>query len=233
MRQSPELFVDARRLPATTVDLPPIAPSAPIVFIADDDPSLREALGVVVRSMGWRARELPSASTLLSEPEDVVPTCLVLDVSLPRYDELQFQERLAVERAETPVVCITGLADVSMTVRAMKAGAIDVLTKPVRPDLLLDAIRHALARSDAVLRETLEARRLRERYASLSLRERQVMALVASGLLNKQVGGELGISEITVKAHRGRVMRKMNVRSFAALVKIAGKLEIAAPSDAH
>ena len=162
-----------------------------------------------------------------------MPTCLVLDVSLPRYCSFQLQERLAVERAETPVVCVTGLADVSMTVRAMKAGAIDVLPKPVRPDLLLDAIRHALARSDAVLRQTLEARRLRECYASLSVRERQVMALVASGLLNKQVGGELGISEITVKAHRGRVMRKMNVRSLAALVKIAGKLEIAAPGDAH
>jgi FixJ family two-component response regulator len=233
MPQSPEFSVDARHLPVTTADLPAFTPSARVVFVAADDVFLHEALGAAVRSMGWRTRQLPSARALLSEPEDGVPSCLVLDVSLPRYGGLQFQERLAVERAETSVVCITGFADVSMTVRAMKAGAIDVLLKPVRPDLLLDAIQHALERSNAVLRESMEARRLRDCYASLSPRERQVMALVASGLLNKQVGGELGISEITVKAHRGRVMRKMNARSLAALVKIVGTLKIAAPCEGH
>jgi FixJ family two-component response regulator len=233
MRQLPGFPAQPLHPPVTAAELPLVAPTAPIVFIADDDPALCEAVGTAVRGMGWRARELSSSWALLSEPEAVAPSCLVLDVSLLRGDSLQLQARLAVERAETPVVCITGLADVSMTVRAMKAGAVDVLTKPVRPDLLVDAVRYALERSEARLRESLEVRQLRGHYAELSQRERQVMALVVSGLLNKQVGGELGISEITVKAHRGRVMRKMNVRSLAALVKIAGKLKIAAPGEAH
>ncbi|MBR0646922.1 response regulator transcription factor [Plastoroseomonas hellenica] len=233
MRLSSEFFVGARLPPAASTDPPPVAPSAPIVFIADGDTSTREALVAVVRDMGWRARELPSAAALLSEPEGTVPSCLVLDVSLPRYGDLQLQERLAAERAGTPIVCITGAADVLMTVRAMKAGAVDVLPKPVRSDLLVDAVRHALERSDARLREGMALRSLRESYASLSPRERQVMTLVASGLLNKQVSGKLGISEITVKAHRGRVMRKMNARSFADLVKMADKLKIAAPNAAY
>lgn len=241
MRQSPGLSVEPRRLPVTLMDLPsigrpsirqPVAPSTPIVFIADDDPSLRAALVAVAHGMGWRTRELTSARALLSAPMDVVPSCIVLDLSLPRHGGHQLQE-LAAERPETSVVCITGMADITMTVRAMRAGAVDVLPKPVRADLLLDSIRLALERSDALLRQTLETRRLRDCYATLSLRERQVMALVASGLLNKQVGGELGISEITVKAHRGRVMRKMSAPSLAALVKIAGKLKIATPGDAH
>jgi len=203
----------------------PIAPSAPVVFVADYDAS--ETLEALIQDAGWQASILPSASALLSRPDDPVPSCLVLDVSPPHFGGHALQERLATERAETPIVCITGQGDVSATVRAMKAGAIDVLTKPARPELLLEAIGHALERSKAVLRRSVEVRQLQNRYASLSQRERQVLALVVSGLLNKQVGNELGISEITVKAHRGSVMRKMKANSLAQLVQMAVKLPIA------
>jgi len=209
------------------VDAPPVVPSASVVFVADDDASVCEALETLIHDAGWQARILPSAYARLSQPEDPVPRCVVLDVSPPHSGGLTLEEWLAGEHSETPIVCITAQADVSTTVRAMKAGAVDVLTKPVCPELLLEAIRHALERSETMLRRSAEGRQLRDRYASLSQRERQVMALVVSGLLNKQVGGELGISEITVKAHRGSVMRKMNAASFAQLVQMAGKLPFA------
>lgn len=202
----------------------PGALSAPLVFIAGGDRSTREGLGAIVRDVGWRARELSSAVALLSEPEASSPSCLLLDLTLPTQGDIQFQECLAAERAGTPVVCITAVADVLTTVRAMKAGAVDVLPMPVQSDLLIDAVHQALARSEALLRDSLALRRLREKYASLSPREREVMMLVVSGLMNKQVSGKLGISEITVKAHRGQAMRKMMARSFAELVKMADKL---------
>lgn len=231
MRQSSMFSVDDRRPFTVPTDAVP-GPASPIVFIASGDTTTREALGVVVRAEGWRPRELPSAMAFLSEPEGNAPSCLVLDVSLPWYGDFLFRERLTAERAGTSVVCVTGVADVLMTVRVMKAGAVDVLPKPVRPDLLVDAVRFALDRSEARLREIMALRCLRESYASLSPREQQVMTLVASGLLNKQVSGELGISEVTVKAHRGQAMRKMNARSFADLVKMADKLTSAMPNAA-
>lgn len=226
MHQASKLMMNAGPSPGVSVDRPPLGPSAPIVFIADGDANTREALAEVSRAMGWRSRELPSARALLSEPEDSVPSCLVLDVSVPWYGDLQLHERLAVEREDTPVVCVTGVADILMAVRVMKAGAVDVLPKPVRPDLLVDAVRNGLARSETSLREKTALGRVRASYASLSRREREVMRLVVSGLLNKQAGGELGISEITVKAHRGRVMRKMNARSLVDLVKMADRLKL-------
>lgn len=230
MHPSSKLIGNPGRPPALTADLPAVGLSAPLVFIAGADPETREAIAGISRAMGWRSRELPSAAALLSEPEEAGPSCLVLDVSMPWYGDLQFQERLAAERAGVPVVCVTGLADVVMTVRIMKAGAVDVLPKPVRPDLLVEAVRQGLARSAASLRERTALGSLRESYASLSPRERDVMRLVVSGLLNKQVAGELGISEITVKAHRGRAMRKMNARSFAGLVKMADRLKLGEPA---
>lgn len=232
MPPSTELSIGTRHPPRSFAGLSPIAPTAPIIFMAVSDALTREALSTVVHDMGWRAKELSSARALLSEPVAATPSCLVLDVSLPTYSDLYFQKCLAAERAGTPVVCITGVADVPMTVRAMKAGAVDVLPKPVCSELLVDAIQDALAQSEGILRESMASRSIYESYATLSPREREVMALVATGLLNKQVGGKLGISEITVKAHRGQVMRKMKTRSFVDLVKMAEKLQLAAPTAA-
>jgi FixJ family two-component response regulator len=224
MPQSPILLPNAGRLPAIAADIRSVAPLSPVVFIVAENPYTRHLLGSLLGDMGWQVRVLPSIEPLLAEPEQGVPSCVVLDISLPNADGLVLQKRLAAERVGTPVICITDLADISSTVRAVKAGALDVLAKPLRREFLLGAIHLAFERSAALLVQSREDRALRDCYASLSQRERQVMALVAAGLLNKQVGGELGISEITVKAHRGKVMRKMNVRSLAALVKIAGKL---------
>ena len=194
-----------------------------IVFVVDDDVSVRESLQLLIRTAGWRAETFASAQEFLSRPRPNVPCCLILDVSLPDLSGLELQEQLA-DRTDTPIVFITGHGDVPMTVQAMKAGAIEFLTKPFKDTVLLDAIRSAIERSRAALREQAEMQVLRSRYASLTAREREVMALVVSGLLNKQVGGELGISEITVKAHRGQMMRKMNAQSFAALVTMASRL---------
>ncbi len=202
-------------------------PSPPIVFVVDDDISVRESLELLIRTEGWRAETFASAQEFLDRPRTLVPSCLVLDVSLPGLNGLDLQERVARERTDMPIIFITGYGDVPMTVRAMKAGAVEFLTKPFGDDVLLDAIRHALERSKAVLDQEAEMAVLRERYASLTRREREVMALVVSGLLNKQVGGELGISEITVKAHRGQAMQKMQADSLADLVKMAAKLRIA------
>ncbi|MFC7477151.1 response regulator transcription factor [Dankookia sp. GCM10030260] len=233
MQQASKVVMNANTSPSFSVGMPSLGPSAPIVFIAVEDANTREALTEISRAMGWRSRELPSARAFLSEPEDTVPSCLVLDVSVPWYGDLRFHERLTAERKDTPVVCVTGVADILMTVRLMKAGVVDVLPKPVRPDLLVDAVRNGLVRSEAGLRERTALGRLRQSYESLSRRERDVMRLVVSGLLNKQAGGELGISEITVKAHRGRVMRKMNARSFADLVNMADRLKLGATAHAE
>jgi FixJ family two-component response regulator len=196
----------------------------PIVFVVDDDISVRESLELLIRCEGWQPEIFPSAQEFLACPRALVPSCLVLDVSLPGLNGLDLQKRVAVERTDMPIIFITGYGDVPMTVQAMKAGAVEFLTKPFNDDVLLTAIRAALERSRVALSMEAEMRVLRDRYASLSQRERQVMELVVSGLLNKQVGGELRISEITVKAHRGKVMQKMKADSLADLVKMAARL---------
>jgi FixJ family two-component response regulator len=196
----------------------------PIVFVVDDDVSVRESLELLIRCQSWQPEIFASAQEFLKYPRVLVPNCLVLDVSLPGLNGLDLQRIVAGERTDMPIIFITGHGDVPMTVRAMKAGAVEFLTKPFNDDVLLTAIRAALERSRTALGLEAEMRVLRDCYASRSQRERQVMALVVSGLLNKQVGGELGISEITVKAHRGKVMQKMKANSLADLVKMAARL---------
>lgn len=196
-----------------------------IVFVIDDDVSVRESLELLICNAGWLPETFESAQGFLSRPRLSVPHCLILDVRLPGLNGLELQKRVAVERPDMPIIFITGYGDVPMTVQAMKAGAVEFLTKPFSDTLLLDAIRNAIDRSGASLRLEAEMQMLRDRYALLSRRERQVMGLIVRGVLNKQVAHELGISEITVKAHRGQVMRKMNVTSFAELVSIAPKLD--------
>ncbi|MGB7435406.1 MAG: response regulator [Candidatus Acidiferrum sp.] len=204
-----------------------MADVTPIVFVADDDVSVRESLQRMIRCEGWQPRAFASLEEFFARPPVVAPNCLILDVSLAGLDGLSVQRRIAIERPEMPIIFITGNGDVRTTVQAMKAGAFEFLTKPFSDDVMLNAIREALERSHVALGHEAEMNVLRDRYASLSPRERQVMALVVSGLLNKQVGGELGISEITVKAHRGKVMQKMEADSLPDLVKMAGRLGLA------
>ena len=204
----------------------------PTVFVVDDDISVRESLDLLIRNAGWRPELFESAQEFLSHPRVFVPNCLVLDVSLPDLNGLDLQKHIAADRTDMPIIFITGHGDVPMTVEAMKGGAVEFLTKPFGDDLLLLAIQQALDRSRAALDYETEMRGLRDRHALLSRREQQVMALVVSGLLNKQVGFELGISEITVKAHRGKVMEKMGAKSLAGLVTLAAKLHAApTPKD--
>ena len=203
------------------------AAAIPRVFVVDDDVSVRESLELLIRFEGWRPETFASAKAFLAHPRLDAPSCLVLDVGLPDLNGLDLQKRIAADRIDMPIIFITGYGDVPMTVQAMKAGAVEFLTKPFSDDVLLDAIRDAIARSQAALGDEAETRTLREDYASLSRREREVMRLVVSGLMNKQVAGELGISEITVKAHRGQVMRKMKAGSFADLINMSAKLGLA------
>jgi FixJ family two-component response regulator len=195
------------------------------VFVIDDDISVRESLELLIRTAGWQPETFVSAEEFLATPRDTVPCCLVLDVTLPGLSGLELQRRLA-ERTDIPIIFISGRKDVPMTVQAMKAGAVEFLTKPFKAEVLLDAIHQAIERSQAALRRESEIQALRNCYHSLTPRERQVMALVVSGLLNKQVGGELDISEITVKAHRGQVMRKMKADSLPHLVTMAARLGV-------
>jgi FixJ family two-component response regulator len=203
---------------------PPTPHPTPIVFVVDDDISVRESLELLIRCAGWQPELFASAQEFLSRPRAHAPSCLILDVGLPDLNGLDLQKQVAVDRTDMPIIFITGYGDVPMTVRAMKAGAVEFLTKPFGDDVLLCAIEQALERSRAALVHETEAQWLRDRFESLSRREREVMALVVSGLLNKQIGAELGISEITVKAHRGQVMRKMKADSFAGLVNMAAAL---------
>ena len=205
--------------------------ATPVVLVVDDDVSVRESLELLIGSAGWQPETFASAREFLARPRVLAPSCLVLDVTLPDLNGLDLQQRVAADRLDMPIIFITGYGDVPMTVRAMKAGAVEFLTKPFSDEVLLAAIRSAIERSQNALDQTAELAALRDRYASLSRREQEVMALVVSGLLNKQAAYELDISEITVKAHRGSVMRKMQARSFADLVNMHAKLRLARPGD--
>jgi FixJ family two-component response regulator len=196
------------------------------VFVVDDDDAVRESLDLLIRVAGWQPETYASAEAFLGRSRALVPSCLVLDVSLPDLNGLDLQRRIGTDRSDMPIIFVTGHGDVPMTVRAMKAGAVEFLTKPWRDDVLLSAIASALERSRGSLEQQAEIQVLRNRYATLSRREREVMALVVSGLLNKQIAGELRISEITVKAHRGKMMRRMGAGSLAELVKMNERLGV-------
>ena len=202
----------------------PMATAKPIVFVVDDDAWVRESLELLIEDEGWQAETFASAQEFLGRPRTFTPSCLVLDFSLPDLNGLELQKRVAVERIDMPIIFLTGQGDIPMSVGAMKAGALEFLTKPFNDEVLLTAIRQALERSRVVRVQQTEIQDLRDRYESLTPRERDVMRLVVSGLLNKQVAGELGITESTVKAHRGQVMQKMTANSVADLVKMTARL---------
>lgn len=201
------------------------SPETPVVFVVDADASVRDALAALIGAAGWEARTCASAEEFLQHERATTVSCLLVELDLPGSSGLELQ-RLLAARTDLPIIFMSARADIQATVRAMKAGAFEFFSKPVVPEVLLDAIRGALERSDAALRQLIQIHALQERYESLSRREREVMSLLVRGRLNKQVGGELGISEITVKAHRGRMMRKMHATSFAELVTMAGSLRV-------
>ena len=203
----------------------PMSTAKPIVFVVDDDIGVRESLETLLQDEGWQPETFATAQDFLDRPRVFTPSCLVLDISLPGINGLELQKRVAVELPVIPIIFITGHGDIPMSVGAMKAGAVEFLTKPFNDEVLLTAIRQALERSRLALVKEAEMRELRDRYGSLTARERDVMALVVSGLLNKQVAVELGITESTVKAHRGQVMQKMKANSVADLVKITARLQ--------
>ena len=209
----------------------PMSNVSPTVFVVDDDVSVRESLEALIRTAGFQVETFDCAQQFLAYRRPVVPSCLILDVSLPDLNGLDLQERISNDATALPIIFITGHGDVPMTVRAMKAGAVEFLTKPFNDDVLLDAVQKALKSSEAALGHEASLSALREKYASLSRRELEVMSLVVGGLLNKQVGDDLGISEITVKVHRGNVMRKMDAGSLPDLVNMAARLGVVQPED--
>lgn len=216
-------------LSAHEVRLLPMGKTSATIFIVDDDISVRESLELLLRHEGLNVKTFASPHEFLAHPPANAASCLVLDYSLPGLNGLELQKRIAAERREMPIIFITGHGDIPMTVQAMKAGAVEFLTKPVKDESLLSAIRNALERSGVLINREKELRLLKERYSQLTPREREVLSLVVAGLPNKQVGGELGISEITVKAHRGSMMRKMHAESLAELVGIATRLRLVKP----
>lgn len=223
---------NSSRVPIDESRFSPMPPTVPIVFVVDDDVSVRESLELMIRSAGWQPELFECAQAFLAHPRPAaVPSCLVLDVNLPGLNGLDLQSSIASDRPEMPIIFITGYSDVPLTVRAMKAGAVEFLTKPFEDEVLWRAMADALERSRSALdlQETLHA--LRDAYASLTPREREVLAMVVAGRLNKQIAADLGISEITVKAHRGKVMRKMKARSLPELVKMAAQLPSASTSQ--
>jgi FixJ family two-component response regulator len=200
--------------------------TTPTVFVVDDDISVRESLESLIRCAGWRPAVFASAEEFLSYPRTPTPSCLVLDVGLPDLNGLDLQKRITLDRIDIPIIFITGAGDIPMSVQAMKAGAVEFLEKPVSEDVLLGVIGNAIERSQVTLGHQEKIRAIRDSYSSLTRREREIMALVVTGRLNKQIGGELDISVITVKTHRGNVMRKMKADSLADLVKMAVRLRL-------
>jgi FixJ family two-component response regulator len=208
-------------------------PTTPTVVVVDDDVSVRESLELLIQNEGWQPALFESAQEFLARLPSVVPSCLILDVNLPDLSGLDIQQRISDQKSSTPIIFITGYGDIPTSVRAMKAGAAEFLTKPLNDEILIEAIRNAVHRSQANLKREGAQRQLQERFSLLSKREREVMNLVVKGLMNKQVGFELGISEITVKAHRGKVMEKMHATTFVDLVNMAGRLGISAAQEAR
>jgi FixJ family two-component response regulator len=213
-------YVAASRTPA----------ASPLVFVVDGDGSVRESLELLIEASGWQAETYESAHEFLERPRTLVPSCLILDVGLRDVPALDLQKRLTCERPDMPIIFLAGHCEVSTGVQAMKAGAVEFLTRPFREDVLVAAMELALERSRRILEHQAKLDALRRNYQALTPREREIMTLVVSGLLNKQVGGELGISEITVKAHRGQVMRKMKADSLPALVNMVATLGVAPPA---
>jgi FixJ family two-component response regulator len=211
----------------------PELPSRPRVFVVDEDASVRESLELLTSSQGWQPETFASAHEFLSHPRALVPNCLLLDVCLSDIHGLDLQRRVAIERPEMPIIFVAERVDVPTTVQAMKAGAVGVFPKPFQENLVVIAIQEAIERSRCVMDHEAELQALRECYASLTTRENQVMTLVVAGLLNKQVGSELGISEITVKAHRGQAMKKMKAESLAHLVKMVEKLRLTSSRETN
>jgi len=225
LNESPRIERQRSNVVQSTGKNYPMPQDVPVVFVVDDDVSVRESLELLIRHLGWRAETFVSAQEFLAHPKVSTPSCLILDVRLPGLNGLALQKQIAADRTAMPIIFITGYGDVPMTVTAMKAGAAEFLTKPFDDEILVSALQNAIERSRGALEQESALQLLQDSYASLTRREREVMALVVIGLLNKQVAGELGLSEITVKAHRGQVMRKMKAKSFADLVKMAARLD--------